>query len=197
MRPLTVDVLRHGETELGPHRLVGSSDVALHDRGWIQMWKQVNALPGPRRPDLVISSPLRRCASFAAVYAGHAGIPLQVDTGWAEMDFGSWEGRDVRLLRGHADFRRFYAEPDMVDPPRGESFRSFRSRVLRALDRLTGVAAGHVLLITHGGVMRLLLCHVLQLDASRLSSFHLPHAAHARLRFHAGRAMLTLLNSRC
>lgn len=194
MRPLIVDVLRHGETELGQHRLVGCSDVALHDRGWIQMWRQVISLPGSGKPSCVISSPLRRCASFAAMYARHANIPLQLDAGWAEMDFGAWERCDVRRLQQCADFHRFYAEPDKVTPPGGESFPVFRERVLSALDRLMASRSEHVLLVTHGGVMRLLLCQVLRLDAKRLSSFHLPHAAHARLEFRAGQGMLKTLN---
>ena len=58
---LHLDLLRHGETELGGG-LRGSLDDALTANGWVQMREAVVAR-GPW--DRLISSPLQRCARFA------------------------------------------------------------------------------------------------------------------------------------
>ena len=58
---LYLDLLRHGETELGGG-LRGSLDDALTATGWQQMREAVQGR-GPW--DRVLSSPLQRCARFA------------------------------------------------------------------------------------------------------------------------------------
>jgi broad specificity phosphatase PhoE len=58
---LRLDLLRHGETELGGG-LRGSLDDALTDKGWQQMRAAV-VEQGPW--DRLVSSPLQRCARFA------------------------------------------------------------------------------------------------------------------------------------
>ena len=58
---LQLDLLRHGETELGGG-FRGSLDDALTDTGWAQMRAAV-VEAGPWSH--VVSSPLQRCARFA------------------------------------------------------------------------------------------------------------------------------------
>ena len=58
---LRLDLLRHGETELGGG-LRGSIDDALTDTGWAQMRA---AVVGQGPWDRLVSSPLQRCARFA------------------------------------------------------------------------------------------------------------------------------------
>ena len=56
-----LDLLRHGETELGGG-LRGSLDDALTELGWAQMHEAVQG-QGPW--DRIVSSPLQRCRLFA------------------------------------------------------------------------------------------------------------------------------------
>jgi hypothetical protein len=69
---LHLDLLRHGETELGGG-LRGSLDDALTALGWAQMrdavWRG-----GPW--DRIVSSPLQRCALFAWELSAHADTPV-------------------------------------------------------------------------------------------------------------------------
>lgn len=52
----------------------------------------------------------------------------------------------------------FWADPYSFTPPQGEPVAAFAARVLAAVARLQAAyAGGRVLLVSHGGVMRLLL----------------------------------------
>jgi alpha-ribazole phosphatase len=67
---MLVHLLRHGETD-GGTRYWGRTDVALSSKGWQQMRTAVAG----RAWDLIISSPLRRCAAFAEALAEKIGVP--------------------------------------------------------------------------------------------------------------------------
>ena len=69
---LSLDMLRHGVTDGGPG-FRGSSADALTEQGRQQMQL---ALAGKGGWDLVISSPLQRCESFAREFAEANGLPL-------------------------------------------------------------------------------------------------------------------------
>ncbi len=153
---LRLDLLRHGETELGGG-LRGSLDDALTARGWEQMHTAVEQ-GGPW--DCLVSSPLQRCARFAEQLGARLGVPVQLDKDLQELHFGAWEGRSAAaLMDTDAEaLGQFWADPYAFTPPEGEPMLAFSSRVLAAVEHLHSAYAGQrVLLVSHGGVMRLLL----------------------------------------
>ncbi|MFV3305578.1 alpha-ribazole phosphatase family protein [Pseudomonas sp. NY15181] len=152
---LRLDLLRHGETEQGGG-FRGRLDDALIETGWAQMRATVG---DACRWSAVVSSPLRRCAAFAEELAGRHGLPLSLDSDLRELDFGQWEGLSpAKLMESDAQaLGRFWSDPYAFPPPGGEPLGEFESRVFRALERLYCDHAGTaVLVVTHGGVMRLL-----------------------------------------
>lgn len=152
---LRLDLLRHGETELG-----GGFRGRLDDELTPAGWQQMRAGLGAARPwAALVSSPLRRCAAFAEVLAAETGLPLQREADLRELDFGEWEGLSAAtLMESDSDaLARFWADPYAFHPPGGEPLAAFEARVDAALQRLYAAHAGqHLLLLTHGGVMRLL-----------------------------------------
>ena len=182
---MILDLLRHGETERGGG-FRGRIDDALTAHGWAQM----RAAVGEARPwQGVVSSPLQRCAAFAGELAGRHGLPLQLEDGLRELDFGAWEGRSAaELWDTDADaLGRFWTDPYAFTPPDGESLIAFETRILAALGRLHAQHAGrHLLLVTHGGVMRLLLARARGLPRSDLLQVEVGHGALHRLRVAAG-----------
>ena len=78
---LRLDLLRHGETELGGG-LRGSLDDALTEKGWAQMRAAVIE-QGPW--DRLVSSPLQRCARFAEELGAQLGLPVQLDKDLQEL----------------------------------------------------------------------------------------------------------------
>ncbi|UMZ10360.1 alpha-ribazole phosphatase family protein [Pseudomonas sp. MPFS] len=173
---LHLDLLRHGETESGGG-LRGSLDDALTSHGWQQMHDGVQ---GRGEWDLVVSSPLQRCARFAEQLTERLQLPLVLEPDLQELHFGAWEGRSAAsLMQADAEaLGRFWSDPYAFTPPEGEPVERFSQRVLAAIDRLHLAHAGRrVLLVSHGGVMRLLLARARGLPREQLLNVEVSHGA--------------------
>lgn len=173
---LRLDLLRHGETELGGG-LRGSLDDALTDKGWEQMRAAVIE-QGPW--DRLVSSPLQRCARFAQELGTQLGLPVQLDKDLQELHFGAWEGQSAAaLMETSAEaLGLFWADPYSFTPPDGEPVADFSARVLAAIEQLHAAYAGErILLISHGGVMRLLLAQARGLPREQLLNVEVGHGA--------------------
>lgn len=194
--PVRVTVLRHGEVAGPGHVFRGRSDPPLTARGQAQMR---TALAG-RRFDAVASSPLRRCREFAEVYASEQGIACRVLADMRELDFGDWEGLSGAEVaeRAPAAYQCFRSRDDDAAAPGGERIGDFRHRVQAAWqDWLAGTTGGERLLITHAGVMRILLQHLLELPALSLYRIALPEAAQFQVSLLAGAAPVLLNLNPC
>ena len=68
-------------------------------------------------------------------------------------------------------------------PPEGEMLVDFKTRVSTAWDNTLAVHAGqHLLLIAHGGTIRMILCHALGLPIEHMWRFDVQYASLSRLR---------------
>ncbi|KAF2393664.1 alpha-ribazole phosphatase family protein [Pseudomonas frederiksbergensis] len=182
---LRLDLLRHGETELGGG-LRGSLDDALTEKGWAQLRA---AVIGQGPWDRLVSSPLQRCARFAEELGGQLGLPVQLEKDLQELHFGAWEGQSTAaLMETSAEaLGLFWTDPYSFTPPEGEPLADFSARVLAAVERLHGTYAGErVLLITHGGVMKLLLAQARGLPREQLLNVEVAHASLHSLSVGAG-----------
>lgn len=173
--------MRHGEPE-GGDRYRGSVDDPLSSNGWDQMRRVVADY---RAWDVVITSPLQRCSAFAHEISERLAVPLETEHGFREMGFGLWEGRTAEEImrddRRH--LVRFWRNPLQHPPPGGESLQRLRRRVMIAWDSiLTRHASHRILLVTHGGVIRVILGHVLSMPLEHLSRLYVPYAALSRIR---------------
>ena len=176
-----IDLLRHGETINHP-RYCGSTDTPLTINGQMQMWEVSERTPPGW--DHMITSPLIRCAAFAKVFSKNYTIPCTVDDRLKEMHFGDWENYSAaELMQKDADtLASFWNNPVLNTPPNGERFSDFRIRILSAWHDITSKHAGKkTLLITHGGVIRTILCHILQHPVERILEFNIGHATIQRI----------------
>lgn len=183
MSVTTFDLMRHGEPE-GGRKFRGALDDPLSVTGWAQM----RAAVADARPwDLVLSSPLRRCAEFAAELAARHELPLTVVPELREIGFGAWEGlrvREVEARYGEA-LARFWRDAESYTPPGAEPIGEFDRRIAAAWAQMQAVAAGrHALVVCHGGVIRLLLRQVLGLPLARIWRLDVPYAALSRVEVH-------------
>jgi alpha-ribazole phosphatase len=180
-----VDLLRHGEPE-GGGRFRGGSEDPLSPAGLAQMQAAV-AVSGDGAPpwDLVVTSPTRRCAAFAEALSLGRGLPLEVWRDLGERCWGDWEGRAADQIPS-ADHSRFWADPVGYTPHGAEPFAAFRERGLRAWDALLAHPARHPLVVTHGGVLRVVLGAVLDMPPAALILIEVPYACITRLRLPEG-----------
>jgi len=171
------DLLRHGSA-VGGERFRGSTDDVLIPAGWKEM--QV-AAAGHDHWDGVVTSPARRCAAFAEALARERGIPLVPMPELAERGFGEWEGRlasEIPL----PELEGFWGDPIAYTPPGGETFGALRDRVEAGWLRALGLPLRAPLLVTHGGVVRVILGLVLEIPAAALLRIEVPPACRSRLR---------------
>jgi alpha-ribazole phosphatase len=112
-----------------------------------------------------------------------------LDKDLQELHFGAWEGQSAAaLMETDAEaLGLFWADPYAFTPPQGEPVNEFSSRVLAAVARLHSAYAGErVLLIGHGGVMRLLLAQARGLPREQLLNVEVAHGALFALTVEAG-----------
>ncbi len=177
---LIVDLLRHGEPCGGP-RYRGQTDDPLTGRGWLQMYR---ALHGDCPWDALVSSPLSRCRAFAERLAARHRLPLLLAPGLTEIDFGRWEGLTAATLMQHeaAALGRFWRDPVRHTPHGGETLGDFTARTIDAWQALLAAPPGrHLLLVTHGGTIRVLLHHILGIPLLKLHQVEVPYACRSRL----------------
>lgn len=168
-----IDLLRHGECE-GGHIFRGHNDVCLSTRGLAQMHHSI-AAAGPW--SRIISSPLQRCRVFAEQF-NHA--PVVFDERLREVCFGVWEGRPVEdVWRTDTDtIAAWSRDPTSVTPAEGEPLVDVAARVNACFRELIGAYRGQrLLLVTHGGVIRVLLSQVMGMPLSCAGRIHVPYAA--------------------
>jgi alpha-ribazole phosphatase len=171
---MSIELLRHGDTGQRSYR--GQLDDALSELGWSQLRAAVEG----RAWDAIVSSSLQRCAAFARELSRARGVPLRIDARLAEYHFGAWQGVPIeRIAEEQGDaLARFWADPVNRPPPGAETFEAFRDRLCGALDDIAAQAAGRrVLVVTHGGVIRLLRCRVERRSYGDMAGIEVPHAS--------------------
>ncbi|MFP5504665.1 MAG: alpha-ribazole phosphatase [Gammaproteobacteria bacterium] len=190
-----IDLIRHGEPE-GGKRYRGQIDDPLSERGWRQMWDAV----GDRAPwQHIVSSPLARCHAFAAALAARHALPLAVDARLMEIGFGRWEGRTADELRAEdpEQLARFYHDPVNARPAGAEPLAAFQARVRAGFaDLVQAYPQRHVLVVTHAGVMRAVIAHVLGAPIEALYRIDVAYAALTRIRLDGERPPTLVMDAR-
>ncbi|MDF6042193.1 bifunctional RNase H/acid phosphatase [Streptomyces sp. JH14] len=199
--PATFVLLRHGETALTPEKRFsgsGGSDPELSAAGRHQAERVAESLAARGTIQEIISSPLRRCRETAATVGARLGLPVQIEDGLRETDFGAWEGltfAEVRERHG-ADLDAWLASTRTPPTGGGESFAEVARRVSATRDRLTTRCAGRtVLLVTHVTPIKTLVRLALGAPPESLFRMELSAASLSAVAYYAdGNASLRLLN---
>ncbi len=178
-------LVRHGATENNcKARYTGQSDVPLSPLGMLQAEAVGRSLLGARL-DAIVSSDLRRARSTAEAIARHHSVTLIFDQDLREISLGEWEGLTyAEVLRRDperaADWHSGLPESLAVAPPGGETTYQFLERIVRAFDRWQNAYSdprSTIVWVTHGGVIGILLCHLLGMDLNRRWQFRRDNGA--------------------
>ncbi len=182
----TIDLLRHGECE-GGEIFRGTTNVDLTDKGWLSMQRIADHENNYEDWNHIISSPLLRCCRFAEHLSEKHNIPFNIEDDFREMDFGDWEGQDFQSIwaKEKEKVESIYSTPHTFQPPNGEAMTDFSHRVSTRTDEVLKKYRGkHLLLIQHGGTIRIVLTHLLSMPMSSMTRFHIPYACFSRIRIH-------------
>ncbi|MEU6733322.1 bifunctional RNase H/acid phosphatase [Streptomyces physcomitrii] len=199
--PTTFVLLRHGETALTPQKRFsgsGGSDPALSAAGREQARRAAAALAARGTVQAVVSSPLARCRETAQAAADRLGLPVTVEEGLRETDFGAWEGLTFGEVQARhpEDLAAWLGSPGAEPTGGGESFEAVAVRVEAARQRLLAAHAGRtVLLVSHVTPIKTLVRLALGAPAESLFRMELSAASLSALAYYAdGNASLRLLN---
>lgn len=179
-------LMRHALTEWNKVKQIqGQTDTPLSPEGLLQAsgWGRRLAEGNGRIRTLnrILSSDLQRAQKTTGLVNQYMELPVHTDRRLREQDWGDWVGLTTRAL--YRDFPDLVAEQEASGwgfrPPGGESRREVLQRGRETLDDAARRWPGQTLLIvTHGGMMKCLLYHLLErmfvpTESSLIRAYHL------------------------
>ena len=150
---MEVFLIRHTCPDISKGLIYGRLDVPLATT--FKEEKEAIIRQIPDGIDAIYSSPSKRCTQLAEELSSS----YLIDEDLYEMNFGAWEAQTWETInRGESEF---WLE-DFVNrcPPEGENLREMQVRVMRFWNKLNKSDAERVVLVTHAGVIRLILCQI-------------------------------------
>ena len=166
---LSLYFLRHGETVFSREdRFCGQIDVPLTDDGR-RMAAAFSKAYGDLPWRAIVTSMRARTYETALPLAARTGLPIRRDARLDEMFFGRWQGLSKRELAA-CDAERYalWSRNPADGPPGGELPAAVAVRAEAAIaDLRRDPGDGHVLVVSHKAVIRILLCRLLAVDLSR------------------------------
>lgn len=185
---MEIYLLRHGETESNrQRRYQGWSESPLSGEGRRQAAGAAAFLAG-RNIQEVHCSDLQRASQTAGAIAAACGVAARPNPRLREIHFGAWEGLtyDEITARWGEAIDQWLADPFRLAPPGGESLKDVEERAAAFMESLVGEKPGEastpgagnnpargsdpalpqkdrkVVVVSHGGTIRLLLFNLLQ-----------------------------------
>lgn len=173
---MQIDLIRHTTPDIEPGICYGQADLGLVETFAAEREAVLAKLPADY--DLVVTSPLQRCALLAEHITG---AERRVEPRVMEYDFGDWELRPWSELRGPQAatwMHNFVDEP----APNGESMRMMHARVQEFWGELVDGSHETVAVVTHSGVQRLIHAHVLETPLTHMFRLELAYGAVIRVK---------------
>lgn len=196
-------LVRHGESVWNSQRRIqGNRDPELSPRGRQQTDLLVAHLNAhlPSRVAAIYASPLRRAAETAEQIAQAYHLPVVYDPDLREMSLGKWEGMTVAEIRAAFPGRydQWLEDPLTHPADGGEDLRAFEGRVVGALHRMRAAQPeSDVIVVSHGGVIKALLCFALGLDIRFLFRLKQDNTAVNQIELEGRVRRVLLLNDTC
>ena len=180
---MKIYLVRHGETDWNQAGLLqGQTDIALNAQGLEQAREAAERLKEVPF-EIAFCSPLIRAKRTAETIIGDRKITLTTDERLRELNFGPWEGVDIRSIKDAAS--QPFTNPGSYIPPVGaESFAQLYKRSGEFVDQVLLPLEGTyetVLVVAHGGVSRSILNPVLNIPVDDFWRMHMGNCATAIL----------------
>lgn len=187
--PREIMLIRHPETVANAARqLCGATASPLTPHGERQATVLAEAILA-WAPDVLYTSPSDRTRVVASLADPQGDRTVVLDDA-REIDFGHAEGSAYEDLAAQGITLDFTGDGPVA--PGGEDGSSFSARVGRTAARLLD-GPPRPALVTHGGVLRLLLSRLLDIPPESAWRIELPNAAVAVVRVSDGYGMLSEL----
>lgn len=191
-------LVRHGETELNKKGVYyGWTDCGLSPQGVKQAESLADILEDISF-DAVISSPLKRALETAAIVGRLKSQEIVLDERLKELNFGAWEGKHYKTIQDsdQENWQLWINDWKKASPPAGESFVSMYRRVKRSLhDILERYDGKNILLVSHQGCLRIIMCILLGLKYEGYWRFAFEHGKYSLLEIEQGYSIVKNINA--
>ncbi len=161
----TLYLIRHGETEGSEtKRYKGTLDVPLSEKGIKQVEHLSRYILRVVNLTAVYCSDLSRALKSAEIIAKPHSLSPIVVSSLRERNFGHWEGMsfDEIKVKYPQEFADWAENPMAFSPVNGETTLEVRDRVIDGFETIICANAGkNIAIVAHGGVNRVILCHIL------------------------------------
>lgn len=188
-------LLRHGEIAGFRDSYVGVTKAHLSKRGIDQAEKLATELV-TEHFDTIICSPFARCIETLELLKRPEKISF--DERIREIDFGLWEGKNFNSINQHyPDLVKRWAvcDPDFRFPE-GEKMADFYARISDFALNMRSLKSQKSLIITHGGVIRHLICKLLNIPFSNYLYFRIDYCRLVLLELYSEGGVMAGLNRR-
>lgn len=189
--------MRHGQTSWNQEgKYQGHSDISLNERG-IKQGNLVAKRLAKEKISAIYSSDLLRAQQTAKAIAEYHGLSVITKPEFREINFGIWEGLTYQeiMVDWSEILTAMYSKPGEIGPPQGESFQVVKQRVTRALQECVKEHQEQtIVLVSHGGTMRVLLCAALGIGLDKMWSMRQDSSAINIIEYIDNRAVVSLVN---
>jgi alpha-ribazole phosphatase len=190
-------LVRHGEIATdNTEKFWGHTDIALNETGVLQVERLGERLSG-EPIDEIYSSDLSRASHSAEIIAARHGLNITTSEKLREIHFGDIEGLTFEEIdRQYPELSKSWSDDDLTFRfPNGESFTELEERVRGFIAEIDSHNRDcTILIVSHGGLLRMLICHVLGLNLKHWKQLCLDKASLSILDTYPGTALLSLLN---
>jgi len=191
---LSLDIyfLRHGQT-ISAGTYTGATDVVLSEQGVSQIHRISDDIKQIQF-DFIFCSPLSRCRMSLEL--------LEIDTSCIfdetirEINFGNWENCSFEEIyrQDRQTMEQWFLLKDQFTFPGGENISEFSLRIKNWFVKLQNERYKNVLVVSHAGVIKHALVHLLGFDTSRADQFEISEGSVSLISIDSGFSVLKFLN---
>ena len=163
---MNIYLVRHAPTVSTRHDVyVGVTDDPLSTQGEKEA-SLIASVFEDRKIDAVLCSNLKRSKNTAQAIAEICKAPLIEDSELREINFGSLEGKDFHYMNKHFPLlvECWKKSVFKLSFPEGDNFSIFAGRVKRFADKLIRQSYENVIVVGHGGFLKLLTCYLMNME---------------------------------
>jgi alpha-ribazole phosphatase len=158
-------LVRHGQIAWNEQqRFCSTTNIPLSTIGRRQARHLASKLEA-RPITAIYSSDMARAKETAEIIARERQIEIVSSPAWREIAFGAWEGLTYsEIAATFPEQLGFFTDPEHIAPPEGETLHDVLQRIHPALTSIVRQSqSGEVVIVSHGGVLRGLLCSLLNM----------------------------------
>lgn len=183
----------HISSEYGG-KYLGRKEVSLSENGFQEIERIKEKVEKKFLRGKIYSSPAKQCKEILEALEFPNGSQAEFKEELQELDFGDWEDRSFsELAETNLDgLKKFSDFSPSFRFPKGESLQEFQTRAEIFKDYILSSSDPNILILSHGGILSILLCSFLNIPASFYTKFKFSPSTLVYLDvFKNGQAVLT------